>query len=306
MPAQQPPTAAELRAAFDAPEPMTLGLEEELMLLHPETFDLLPRAAALVEAAADERVKLEMPAAQLELSLPPERSVPAAIAALAAARRDLAAAAAPLGRLAAAGVHPFADRLGALNDGDRATCSPRTSTARSRASQLVCALQVHVAVGGADRSLAVYNGAAPVAAAARRARRQRAVPRRPRHRHGVDPARRSASSCRARASRPRSARGRRSPTRSPGAPRRARCRTRGAGGGSCGRTRVRDARGPRARRAGDRRGRRRGRWRSSTRSSAGSPSGTTPASRSRRPTSGGSRRTAGRPRAGAWTPSSPT
>ena len=39
-----PLTAAALRAAFDAPEPLTLGLEEELMLLDPETLDLLPRA----------------------------------------------------------------------------------------------------------------------------------------------------------------------------------------------------------------------------------------------------------------------
>ncbi len=36
------PTADDLRAAFDAPEPLTLGLEEELMLLDPETLDLLP------------------------------------------------------------------------------------------------------------------------------------------------------------------------------------------------------------------------------------------------------------------------
>src|SRR5918999_1342042 len=95
------PTAAELRAPFDAPEPMTVGLEEELMLLDPETLDLLPRAAKLVDAAGDERFKLEMPAAQLEITLPPERGVPAAIAALAAARRELAAAAAPFGALAA-------------------------------------------------------------------------------------------------------------------------------------------------------------------------------------------------------------
>ena len=75
-----PPTAAELRAAFDAPEPLTVGIEEELMLLDPATLDLLPRAAEVVDAAADPRVKLEMPAAQLELTLPPARSVPAAIA----------------------------------------------------------------------------------------------------------------------------------------------------------------------------------------------------------------------------------
>jgi glutamate---cysteine ligase / carboxylate-amine ligase len=102
MTSEPTPTAADLRAAFDAPEPLTVGLEEELMLLDPETLDLLPRAAAVVEPAGDPRFKLEMPASQLELSLPPARSVPEAIAALAAARRDLAAAAAPVGRLAAA------------------------------------------------------------------------------------------------------------------------------------------------------------------------------------------------------------
>jgi glutamate---cysteine ligase / carboxylate-amine ligase len=154
------PTAADLRAAFDAPAPMTLGLEEELMLLDPETLDLLPRAAELVDAAGDERFKIEMPAAQLELTLAPERTVPAAIAALAAARRDLAAAAAPFGRLAAAGVHPFADALGALNDEPRYAFTEREYGEIAR-RQLVCALQVHVAVGGADRSLAVYNALRP-------------------------------------------------------------------------------------------------------------------------------------------------
>jgi glutamate---cysteine ligase / carboxylate-amine ligase len=155
-----PPTAAALRAAFDAPEPLTLGIEEELMLLHPETLDLLPRAADVVEAAGDPRVKLEMPAAQLELCLPPARSVPEAIAALAAGRRDLAAAAAPVGRLAAAGAHPFAAPLGPLNAGDRYALTEEEYGDIAR-SQLVCALQVHVAIGGADRSLAVYNGLRP-------------------------------------------------------------------------------------------------------------------------------------------------
>ena len=154
------PTAAALRIAFDAPEPLTLGLEEELMLLDAETLDLLPRATDVVEACGDERFKLEMPAAQLELALPPVPSVPAAIAALAAARRDLAAAAAPVGRLGAAGVHPFADPVGELNADERYawTAAEYGEIARR---QLVCALQVHVAVGGADRSLAVYNGLRP-------------------------------------------------------------------------------------------------------------------------------------------------
>ncbi len=153
-------TADDLRTAFDAPEPLTLGLEEELMLLDAETFDLLPRAAEIVDAADDERFKLELPAAQLELTLPPTRTVPEAIGALAAARRDLVAAAAPVGRLATAGVHPFADPIGVLNEGARfAKTEAEYGSIAQR--QLVCALQVHVAVGGAERSLAVYNGLRP-------------------------------------------------------------------------------------------------------------------------------------------------
>jgi carboxylate-amine ligase len=160
MTAEPTPTADDLRAAFDAPEPLTVGIEEELMLLDPETLDLLPRAAELVAAADDTRFKIEMPAAQLELTLPPERTVPAAIASLAAARRAIAAVAAPIGRLAAAGVHPFADPLGRLNDDARYAFTEREYGEIAR-RQLVCALQVHVAVGGADRSLAVYNGLRP-------------------------------------------------------------------------------------------------------------------------------------------------
>jgi glutamate---cysteine ligase / carboxylate-amine ligase len=154
------PSADDLRTAFDAPEPLTVGLEEELMLLDHETLDLLPSAAAVVESARDERIKLELPAAQLELRLPPVRTVPEAIAALAAARRDLRAAAEPLGRVATAGTHPFADPVGRLNEGERYESVEREYGEIAR-RQLVCALQVHVAVGGADRSLAVYNGLRP-------------------------------------------------------------------------------------------------------------------------------------------------
>ncbi len=156
----QPLSAADLRQAFDAPAPLTLGLEEELMLLDRETLDLLPRAAEVIGAAADDRFKLELPAAQLELTLPPAPTVPAAIAELAVARRDLAAAAEPVGRLAAAGTHPFASVVGELNPGDRYAMTEDEYGEIAR-RQLVCALQVHVAIGGADRSLAVYNGLRP-------------------------------------------------------------------------------------------------------------------------------------------------
>src|SRR3954470_12828902 len=149
-------TAAELRAAFDAPEPFTVGLEEEAMLLDPETLGLAPVAGEVLERAGDARVKRELPAAQLEVVPPPAAGVPEAIAELAAGRGALRAAAAGLALPAVAGVHPFAPALGELSAGPRydEILAEHGDVARA---QQVCALQVHVAVGGADRTLAVYN-----------------------------------------------------------------------------------------------------------------------------------------------------
>jgi carboxylate-amine ligase len=151
------PTSEALRALFDATAPLTVGLEEEVMLLDPETLDLLPRALdVLARTGEDPRFMGELPAAHLEIVTPPVATVPEAIAALGAGRRDLARAADGIGRLAAAGVHPFAAPLGELSPGRRYELTSGEYGALARA-QLVCALQVHVAVGGADRTLAVYN-----------------------------------------------------------------------------------------------------------------------------------------------------
>lgn len=150
------PTAEELRAAFEAPGPSTVGLEEELMLLDAETLDLAPHAAEVVEALDDKRFKIEMPAAQLEIVTAPHPTVAEAAAELARARADLAAAVVGRFRLAGAGAHPFAAGSGPLNPGPRyeAIEAEYASVARR---QLVFGLHVHVAVHGADRALAVYN-----------------------------------------------------------------------------------------------------------------------------------------------------
>ena len=146
-------TAEGLRATFDAPAPLTVGIEEEVFLVDPETHALAPAAASvLARLPQDGRFKLELPAAQLELVTPPCSSVPDAIAALRAARGELAAVATALG----AGMHPFAPAEGALNAGERYARTEREYGPVAR-RQLVASLQVHVAVGGADRSLAVYN-----------------------------------------------------------------------------------------------------------------------------------------------------
>jgi len=158
MATQTPPIdSSALRAIFDGAEPLTIGVEEELMLLDPATLDLAPVAPQVIDRlAGDERFKLELPAAQVEIVLPPARSVAELAPQLATARRELAGAASGLALLGGAGLHPFAPVEGVLNTGGRYEALQREYGAVAR-RQLVFAFQVHVAVGGADRTLAVYN-----------------------------------------------------------------------------------------------------------------------------------------------------
>ncbi|HEX8104625.1 MAG TPA: glutamate-cysteine ligase family protein, partial [Solirubrobacteraceae bacterium] len=150
---------AALRAPFDAPgrTDLTVGLEEELMLLDAETLDLAPRAPELLATlAGDPRFKAEMPAAQIELVSAPATTVAAAAAVLAGARADLLAAGAGRTLAAGAGTHPFAAAEGVLNEGPRYERIQAEYGAVAR-RQLVFGLHVHVAVTGADRALAVHD-----------------------------------------------------------------------------------------------------------------------------------------------------
>ena len=150
-------TTDELRARFDHPDELGIGIEEELFLLDGETLDLLPRAREVIERVdGDPRFKLELPAAQLEIVTPPCPDVASAVESLRAARRDLAAAAAPIGRLMTAGAHPTAAELGVLTDDPRYQRTLDEYGERAR-RQLVSGLHLHVSLGGADRTLAVYN-----------------------------------------------------------------------------------------------------------------------------------------------------
>ncbi len=154
-------TGDDLAARFDVPDAFTVGLEEEVMLLDPQTLELCDCASELLgRLNGDPAFKLELPASQLELVTRPCRDVPTAVRDLGGARAALLAAGAGLARPAAAGVHPFSAVEGRLNSGPRydRTASEYGVVARS---QLVCALQIHVAVGGAARTLAVYNALRP-------------------------------------------------------------------------------------------------------------------------------------------------
>src|SRR5437764_10940949 len=100
---------AALARRFDEVGGFTVGVEEETMLLDPETLDLAPvSGAVLARLERDARFKPELPAAQLEIITASTASAHNALAQLAQGRRDLARAAAGLAIPAAAGAHPFA------------------------------------------------------------------------------------------------------------------------------------------------------------------------------------------------------
>ena len=148
---------AALRAVFDRSGGLTVGLEEEVLLLDPQTLDPAPVAADVVaRAAGDPRIKLELPAAQVELLTRPHADVAAALDELAGARAALLATCGDAVRPAAAAVHPTAPAEAELSTGPRYTAIEDHYGVVAR-RQLVGALQVHVAVGGAERTLAVYN-----------------------------------------------------------------------------------------------------------------------------------------------------
>jgi glutamate---cysteine ligase / carboxylate-amine ligase len=150
-------TADGWRALLDGVTDHTIGVEEELMLLDPETLDLLPQAARVRAELGDTiSMRTELPAAQVETASPVCGTIAEAARSLAEARRALAAGVAGYARLAGAGTHPFADPEGALIDDPKYTGLIREFP-WVLPRQLVFGLHVHVAVRGADRALAVHN-----------------------------------------------------------------------------------------------------------------------------------------------------
>lgn len=155
----QPPSADDLRATFDAAPEYTVGLEEEIMLLDPETLELAPRALELLARLdGDPRFKPELPASQIEIVSDPHADLLEAVRELEAGRRELAAQLEGEVRLASAGVSPLGSGIGELNQLKRYERTLREYAPVAH-RQLVCAFQVHISLGDAERALAVYNAA---------------------------------------------------------------------------------------------------------------------------------------------------
>jgi carboxylate-amine ligase len=150
------PEVAAVEAAFENSEPFTVGLEEEAFLLDAAT--LRPAAAADdVLARLDDpgRFHPELPASQLEIATRPHRHVAAAVTELQAARRELLTACGDGVRPIVAGVFPLRAEAELSERPEYAWLRHEYASVARR--QLVASLQVHVAVGGAQRTLAVHD-----------------------------------------------------------------------------------------------------------------------------------------------------
>src|SRR3954452_7980701 len=118
--APRPSSAADnLREAFDGVRDLTIGIEEELVVLDPETLAPVSAPESLFAGHPGEpRVKRELWRAQAELVTGVCETPREAAAELSLARRSLHAALGGL-RLAGLGVHPFAPPWIAVSPGER-------------------------------------------------------------------------------------------------------------------------------------------------------------------------------------------
>ncbi|WP_329000040.1 YbdK family carboxylate-amine ligase [Kribbella sp. NBC_00709] len=150
-----PPDAGRLRALFAGTVAGTVGLEEELLVVHRGSW-LPADAEAVVAGVGDPRVKRELPACQLEIATSVHAEVTDAVEELRTCRELVATACGPDLAAIAAPVHPLVDGPTALSRTERAAgLAARYREVMDR--QLVSSLQMHLAFGDADCTLAVYH-----------------------------------------------------------------------------------------------------------------------------------------------------
>jgi glutamate---cysteine ligase / carboxylate-amine ligase len=148
-----------VQSKFSGPS-YTIGIEEELMILDPESLGLVNGIDALLEETDDaEHVKPELLESVLEIATPPAPDTRVAGAELRRLRADVRAAAERRGlAIGSAGTHPFA-----LWEDQRVTQEERyrelVATLHFVARQeLIFGLHVHVGLDDADKAIHVANG----------------------------------------------------------------------------------------------------------------------------------------------------
>jgi len=151
---------------FGRSEPYTLGVEEEYMLLDPETFDLVQHIDTVLAAMEGHelkaRVNPELMQSVLEVATPVCRTPADVDGALRQLRAYVTGIATDKNlRVGSAGTHPFSlferQRITA-RDRYRALVDQMQYVARR---ELIFGLHVHVAIDDADKAIQVVNGMLP-------------------------------------------------------------------------------------------------------------------------------------------------
>jgi carboxylate-amine ligase len=150
-----------LKHEFTGP-PFTIGVEEELMILDAEGFDLAQKIDAILDAVPEERagqVKPELMQSVLEVATEPCPDVRTAGEQLAVLRGEVAGIAERLGLvIGASGTHPFArweDQSIVELDRYQELVSELGYVARQ---ELIFGTHVHVAISGPNKAIYVADG----------------------------------------------------------------------------------------------------------------------------------------------------
>jgi glutamate---cysteine ligase / carboxylate-amine ligase len=154
-----------IERAFGRRPPWSVGVEEEIMLLDGETFELVPASTELIEEAGQVdhgQLKMELFASVVELTTDPCDSVAEAAEALRGLRRRADDAAGRLGlRLAAAGTHPVAVPVRQEIADDPRYGEFVEYAGVSAKRQGVNGLHVHVEMPSAEACFAALEGVLP-------------------------------------------------------------------------------------------------------------------------------------------------
>jgi glutamate---cysteine ligase / carboxylate-amine ligase len=160
------PAASVLDHRFGASDPFTLGVEEEYMLLDPESFDLVQHIETVLDAVqGDEladRINAELMQSVLEIATPVCRTAADVMRELTTLRGYVRDVADGQGlRVGSAGTHPFS-----LFERQRITAKDRYHALIDQLQyvarrELIFGMHIHVAVDDPDKAIQVVNGLLP-------------------------------------------------------------------------------------------------------------------------------------------------
>jgi glutamate---cysteine ligase / carboxylate-amine ligase len=158
--------ASVLDHRFGESDPYTLGVEEEYMLLDPESFDLVQHIETVLDAVAEhelaDRINAELMQSVLEIATPVCRTAADVMRELTTLRSYVRDVGREQGlRVGSAGTHPFS-----LFERQRITAKDRYHALIDQLQyvarrELIFGMHIHVAIDDPDKAIQVVNGLLP-------------------------------------------------------------------------------------------------------------------------------------------------